>query len=83
MDTTICSLVMWKMEVSFFNIIYFYIVSSLFPFIYLFFFFFLTMIALGVARATVASGGVPGSWWKYYNGAWNEPGILFLLSIYI
>jgi hypothetical protein len=28
-----------------------------------------------VARALVSSDGMPGSWWKYYQGAWNEPGL--------
>jgi len=28
-----------------------------------------------VARAPVSSGGVPGSWTKYYNGEWSSPGI--------
>ena len=28
-----------------------------------------------VARAPVASDGTPGSWTKYYNGAWGEPGL--------
>lgn len=28
-----------------------------------------------VARSPVSSGGVPGTWTKYYNGAWSEPGI--------
>jgi len=31
--------------------------------------------SLGVARATVASGGTPGSWFKYYNGTWNQSGL--------
>eukprot|EP00117_Sycon_ciliatum_P020339 scpid85577/ scgid3015/ len=30
---------------------------------------------IGVARATMASGGTPGSWYKYYNGDWTQPGI--------
>ena len=29
----------------------------------------------GVARATVASGGKPGSWTKWYNGSFSQPGI--------
>ncbi len=29
----------------------------------------------GVARATVSSGGVPGSWLKWYNGSFSQPGI--------
>ena len=28
-----------------------------------------------VARAPVATDGAPGSWTKYYNGAWGEPGL--------
>jgi len=30
---------------------------------------------IGLSRATRASGGVPGSWYNYYNGKWTEPGI--------
>jgi hypothetical protein len=29
----------------------------------------------GVARATVASGGLPGSWWKWHDGEFAQPGI--------
>lgn len=29
----------------------------------------------GVAQATIASGGVPGAWLKYYNGSFSQPGI--------
>eukprot|EP01088_Endostelium_zonatum_P009776 TRINITY_DN2308_c0_g1_i1.p1 TRINITY_DN2308_c0_g1~~TRINITY_DN2308_c0_g1_i1.p1 ORF type:complete len:525 (-),score=125.97 TRINITY_DN2308_c0_g1_i1:83-1630(-) len=32
-------------------------------------------VTTGLARATVESGGVPGSWYKYYNGGFNEPGV--------
>ena len=28
-----------------------------------------------VARAPLATDGVPGAWAKYYNGAWGEPGL--------
>eukprot|EP00045_Choanoeca_perplexa_P010470 m.105914 g.105914 ORF g.105914 m.105914 type:complete len:468 (+) comp15294_c0_seq14:3-1406(+) len=30
---------------------------------------------VSVARATTASGGVPGSWWKWYNGSYSQPGL--------
>lgn len=30
---------------------------------------------IGVARATRSSGGVPGSWYKFKDGAWTEPGV--------
>jgi hypothetical protein len=30
---------------------------------------------LQIARAPVASDGAPGSWMKYYDGAWEQPGI--------
>ncbi len=29
----------------------------------------------GVARATVSSGGLPGTWWKWYNGGFTAPGL--------
>ena len=28
----------------------------------------------GAVRSLVTSGGVPGSWFKYYQGGWTEPG---------
>lgn len=31
--------------------------------------------ALEVARSPISSNGASGSWKKFYNGAWNEPGI--------
>jgi len=31
--------------------------------------------AFTVARSAVADGGMPGTWWKWYNGGWNEPGL--------
>eukprot|EP01112_Ceratiomyxa_fruticulosa_P009360 TRINITY_DN243_c0_g1_i1.p1 TRINITY_DN243_c0_g1~~TRINITY_DN243_c0_g1_i1.p1 ORF type:complete len:1053 (+),score=192.49 TRINITY_DN243_c0_g1_i1:505-3663(+) len=31
--------------------------------------------SLGVARAPVSSQGAPGNWYKYFNNAWNEPGL--------
>jgi hypothetical protein len=30
---------------------------------------------LCVARSSISSGGVPGSWWKYFQGEWSEPGL--------
>eukprot|EP00730_Choanoeca_flexa_P020071 TRINITY_DN9811_c0_g1_i2.p1 TRINITY_DN9811_c0_g1~~TRINITY_DN9811_c0_g1_i2.p1 ORF type:complete len:385 (+),score=49.37 TRINITY_DN9811_c0_g1_i2:20-1174(+) len=30
---------------------------------------------VSVARATRASGGVPGSWWKWYKGNFSQPGL--------
>lgn len=30
---------------------------------------------IGLARSPVSSGGKPGTWMKYYNGAFSEPGI--------
>ncbi len=28
-----------------------------------------------VARARISSGGLPGTWQKYYRGAWSQPGL--------
>lgn len=33
------------------------------------------VLAYTVARSLIADGGVPGSWWKYYQGAWTQPGL--------
>ena len=30
---------------------------------------------LKVARARIEDGLGPGTWWKYFNGTWNQPGI--------
>merc|ERR1719201_1797729 len=32
-------------------------------------------LTVGVARAAEASGGRPGTWYKWYKGAFSEPGI--------
>lgn len=31
--------------------------------------------AFTVSRSLVTDGGLPGTWFKYYNGAWEQPGI--------
>ena len=30
--------------------------------------------SVGLARSAVSDAGRPGTWWKYYNGSWAEPG---------
>jgi hypothetical protein len=34
----------------------------------------------GVARSAMADGGKPGTWWKWYNGAFSQPGLGGLVS---
>jgi hypothetical protein len=32
-------------------------------------------MAYRVARCAIADKMAPGKWWRFYNGAWNEPGV--------
>ena len=32
-------------------------------------------VTVGVARSSVSDAGVPGTWWKWKDNAWNSPGV--------